>query len=447
VTITCVPEPDYYVTAPYISPTRNTCGAGDDCDISGSDNEDHIYEVDIPYAGNWTFSLCGSAYDTKLAIGTTICGEEIGYNDDACGLQSEVTANIAAGVYYVVVDGFSTYCGNYVLNIWRGPVDFAVTAPYTSPTRTTCGAVNDCGLRSSEDQLYEVTIPNAGLWTFSLCDSAYDTWLAVGTRPCTSDVGYNDDDCDGALQSQLTVSISAGNYYVAVEGFGSSDCGNYILDIWQEQSCTIECPGGSNPEGEPCGDDTNGGCNMATPQFEPIACDGTVCGTIWADGGTRDTDWYEVVASADGDMTWTVEAEFEMVMGLIEQVVPGEPGCENITGYLDPYALAGECEENSVTFPVSAGGTYYLFVSHQTFYDWPCDSNNDYVATLTCGGQPECPGDLDHDGDVDLADLAQLLAHYGMTGMSYEDGDLDGDGDVDLADLAALLAHYGEVCW
>jgi len=55
------------------------------------------------------------------------------------------------------------------------------------------------------------------------------------------------------------------------------------------------------------------------------------------------------------------------------------------------------------------------------------------------------PGDLDSDGDVDLSDLAQLLAHYGMTsGATYEDGDIDGDGDVDLADLAELLAHYGE---
>ena len=53
-------------------------------------------------------------------------------------------------------------------------------------------------------------------------------------------------------------------------------------------------------------------------------------------------------------------------------------------------------------------------------------------------------GDLDGDGQVDLSDLAQLLAHYGTTsGALPEEGDLDGDGDVDLSDLAALLANYG----
>lgn len=59
----------------------------------------------------------------------------------------------------------------------------------------------------------------------------------------------------------------------------------------------------------------------------------------------------------------------------------------------------------------------------------------------------DCPGDLDGDWDVDLADLAQLLANYGTpSGAIYTDGDLDFDGDVDLSDLAALLAVYGTTC-
>ena len=59
----------------------------------------------------------------------------------------------------------------------------------------------------------------------------------------------------------------------------------------------------------------------------------------------------------------------------------------------------------------------------------------------------ECPGDLDGDNEVGIADLAELLANYGTTsGAAYEDGDLDGDGDVDVADLAELLSLYGTTC-
>lgn len=51
-------------------------------------------------------------------------------------------------------------------------------------------------------------------------------------------------------------------------------------------------------------------------------------------------------------------------------------------------------------------------------------------------------GDLDGDGDVDLSDLAILLADWGCTGGNCA-GDADGDGDTDLADLAALLGNFG----
>jgi len=58
-----------------------------------------------------------------------------------------------------------------------------------------------------------------------------------------------------------------------------------------------------------------------------------------------------------------------------------------------------------------------------------------------------CPGDVNFDGRIDLADLSRLLAHYGMTGdATFADGDLDADADVDLADLSALLAVYGQSC-
>lgn len=76
-----------------------------------------------------------------------------------------------------------------------------------------------------------------------------------------------------------------------------------------------------------------------------------------------------------------------------------------------------------------------------------CGGDESPSARLTvtpCGG--DCTGDLDEDHDVDLADLAILLGHFGDDGASYDDGDIDGDGDVGLSDLAILLAHFGTSC-
>jgi len=65
--------------------------------------------------------------------------------------------------------------------------------------------------------------------------------------------------------------------------------------------------------------------------------------------------------------------------------------------------------------------------------------------SFSIGGGTPCPGDVDGDNDVDLQDLATLLANFGSSGGTFP-GDLDNDGDVDLQDLATLLAAFGQPC-
>ncbi len=78
------------------------------------------------------------------------------------------------------------------------------------------------------------------------------------------------------------------------------------------------------------------------------------------------------------------------------------------------------------------------------------DGNGDGPAIVDMGADEfdsPCPGDIDHDGEINLADLAQLLTNYGLaSGAAYAEGDLDFDGDVDLSDLATLLTAYGTTC-
>ncbi len=82
---------------------------------------------------------------------------------------------------------------------------------------------------------------------------------------------------------------------------------------------------------------------------------------------------------------------------------------------------------------------------NQAFID-ALDSDPTTKPYLTISAWSGIPGDIDHDGDVDLADLSLLLAAYNTCAgdANYNaDADLDGDACVNLADLSILLANYG----
>ena len=59
---------------------------------------------------------------------------------------------------------------------------------------------------------------------------------------------------------------------------------------------------------------------------------------------------------------------------------------------------------------------------------------------------PRCPEDFDLDGTVGGGDLNILLSCFGSTASVCSKVDLDGDGDVDAADLANLLNAFGPCC-
>jgi hypothetical protein len=229
---------DFRTAAPVIV-EGDTCGAGHDC--AGNPSEEHVYEVTIPTEGSWIFDLCASYYDTYLLVGTAPGTSDIGEDDDGCNsFQSRLTASdLPAGTYYATVEGFTDFdCGQYFLEIYpegTGCVtDFVITAP-TGVSGDTCGAGNDCSNRSSEEHVYEVTIPTDGSWTFDLCNSSFDTYLVVGVaKPGRDDVGTDDDGCGtwggGSL---LSADLSAGTYYVLVEGYyWGWGCGDYVLSIY-----------------------------------------------------------------------------------------------------------------------------------------------------------------------------------------------------------------------
>jgi hypothetical protein len=116
----CVP--DFVMPAPFII-NGNTTGAGNDCPLEAS--EDHVYQVDIPFPGLWNFVMCGPAttYDSIMHVGISCCGQEIGADDDGCGIIGGPSVLVGVEILdapttvFVTVEGFGGQSGQYVLRV------------------------------------------------------------------------------------------------------------------------------------------------------------------------------------------------------------------------------------------------------------------------------------------------------------------------------------------
>ncbi|MBU0616895.1 MAG: hypothetical protein KKI02_04190, partial [Planctomycetes bacterium] len=119
-----------------------------------------------------------------------------------------------------------------------------------------------------------------------------------------------------------------------------------------------------------------------------------------------------------------------------------------------PYPLNGEVQQATwFVAALSASAGADLRATFATEYGFPIDDAAwpDILACVQARidarpWQSAIVGDLDCDGDVDLADLATLLGAYGACEgeLDYNPyADFDEDGCVGLSDLAELLGHYG----
>jgi hypothetical protein len=106
--------------------TGNTCSYTHDydevCPYTGSLSPDVVYQF-VPPARMWVaIDLCASLYDTKVYVYENGPGHVVACNDDAdCGYsgwQSYVDLVVEPGnVYYIVVDGYGSDCGEYDMTI------------------------------------------------------------------------------------------------------------------------------------------------------------------------------------------------------------------------------------------------------------------------------------------------------------------------------------------
>jgi len=106
--------------------------------VVGRVSGEHHYRLTVPHAREYTFETCeGSSFDTflwlyagdHLQASSTV----IARNDDACDLQSRITRRLAAGEYTLIVEGYGSNTGSYMLSITCGDKE-PTAAPTPTPT-------------------------------------------------------------------------------------------------------------------------------------------------------------------------------------------------------------------------------------------------------------------------------------------------------------------------
>ena len=311
----------------------NTSGSTETLDLTGRCDpgpfgDDRIRRVawfrwTSTVSGPVEVSTCGLAtFDTRLAI-LASCdpASAIACNDDATGcpnFTSKLTFQASQGVAYLIaVGGFdASAAGSGLLAIDATP----------APPPGCGGSANACCIPS----------PNGS--------------PGCSNSDCCNVVCEQDPFCC----SQSWDTSCAAKARVLCAACAPGTCALADADIAENEQC-----------GAP---DSNGGCNNAGGATAQIALGTTVAGTYWANGGTRDTDWYSFQLGA----TSTVRLELRTTGP--GQVFLVSDGC--------PQTVLQASAAGTVACPVSIvrcvpPGSYRAVVAMSAFEDFPCGAAGD----------------------------------------------------------------------
>ena len=349
----------------------------DNLDTYGNPSPDEWYQFSVPVEGNVLISLCdgGTNFDSYLRLLSDDCATQIDYNDDSCGLQSEMDVFLSPGSYVICVEGYSSYSGDYSLVVTTDAPSqgndcndpFIIDEfPYSDEWMTY--GYGDTGFNPSPDVYYEFLLAEEGVYTFTTCvdetyEGYFDTRILILAEDCETLVYANDDDCEGAYSnwSTITTCLAQGLYYLVIEGY-DIESGNYQLECYYEGSCDPcdppYCPDWGIDEVEP-----NDGSNSNPPSYDSIAYGETHCGGVWSNNYTRDTDWYQFTVDADSDVDFLLDGEegHALVLYLLDE----SSGSPEIIAIGSPQ---GYCSDHRLTYTIADAGTYSAFVAYDDYY-------------------------------------------------------------------------------
>ncbi|QQR90953.1 MAG: hypothetical protein IPJ88_04270 [Myxococcales bacterium] len=346
---------------------KNSSGFSNDyTDSCGGSNKDAVVSFSVSTTTPLVISTSGTtAFDTTLSIrdGATT---EIACNDDIDGsdLDSKIEFTAIPGhTYYAIVDGYGT--GNFKLNVAPLAEGEQQLRPYNignfdpssdriTVTGTTTNFTSEYGHWTtagycdadinSQDVVIQFYLTSDASVIFDATASAFPPTINI------MDAGWNDVDCDDA--SYLNVGLTAGTYYVVIDGNlnASQKRGNFSLEI----------SSGIAGAGAPydLGDITNAASSV-TGELQDLSYNAN----IWCASGNSGKDAvFTFTVTEEKSYTWsTYGTDYDATVMIYDS------GFNEIWSWTSAYAgsQGGEVGVDTIT-----PGTYYVVldscVNHQT---------------------------------------------------------------------------------
>ncbi len=343
--------------------------------------------------GTVNISLCGSGYDTKLAVydgcQCPTAASAIACNDDSCGLQSSLNLTVTPGEQYLIrIGGFNAATGSGVLNI--SCIGACAECPSVGqpenepncglPTDTVNGGCNSvppvfttiacgetfCGTSAfdgatRDTDWYKLVLTQATQVTFG-GSAEFDLLIGIvnnfGIDSCAGVTSFLQFATAGAcIPAEVSACLPAGTWYlfVAPQFTGTFDCGAaYSVTL----SCE-DCPPGpgnddcENAETILCNSTTQGDNTLALsdPSDPFFSCRfggaGPGVNSIWYKFVATDTSaLVDLCNSAQAD---TLVAVYSGTCGNFTQLACSEDVCG---------LLSRVCVSN-----LTVGNTYYIQVA------------------------------------------------------------------------------------
>jgi len=375
-----------------------------------------------------TISLCGSSFDTKLAVyngcsSAPTSSNLLRCNDDFCGQQSEVKVNVTAGnTYLIEVGGFGTASGQGALSI---SCDNSAGPPTNDdwPDSISIGNVSelafDTGCATFDGLGFCITSPN--IWycyspqfscnvTVSTAGSSFDTFLAVyngcNTAPNLGNLIDCNDDGPNSRQADISFPAIAGNNYLIEVGGYNADTGPGLISV----SCDTVIPD----------DPSNNNCNNAKPigDVTDLAFD-TSNATFDGPGHCMDSPniWYIYTATCTGEATVSLCGSSYDTKLAVYNGGSCNPSLNRLIACNDDSCG----RQSEVTFEVIAGQQYLIEVGGFS------DETGEGLINVSCEGTVTTE-------ESDLGDAPDSTNNFGKNMTAYPKGGPPG-----------VMAHYPTV--